>query len=849
MSIKTIITATTCLFIFTGLHFRDAVAQEGVPTAFEGRVTGIVKTKSHGTEGWDEYRGETELRLFTVMDFISCPDCIILLQDPVRRANVLNLEVQYPIFWGKTARDAESGEPVRMQYNTSTSQYSTKFSSKQQMQLILQSTAEFSTDCYDWALTVDVFPMLPGAIPHLTSQYWLKSRMEGNIRMYIDKSKYYTAGTETGKRRLDEDKIESFSEDLYSTQGIRAGVVSGCDPGDETITAEGRCDVLKVSDPHALEAYLLNPQGVYTLRFEGRSIQEEYNSYSESHYTIEISFWPKGARDTISIEGCELLTVGESVLFPVTCKPSGGQVFYSAGGDGITVSDGGGGAKVTAIGTGNTSVCVKYVTKEGKEAFRCKPVTVVELIDFNKGHPVKVGLYSSEGKLTNPLKSVSFSAEPAYGSTLLQFKPMDEALISLARTANDQLTLQGLQHGKTTLQAYTDCDVAVGPPQSVSVVNCDDDVIRDLQDQSKQLKSRLESNLKQQMEALTSKEFDEADKNGRKVIESLAKGLADLAITAYSPGKPGAKAIQEAYSLANNVSTTAGHLAGEEYGMAIWEAANMAASGSKAGDISGIIKNLHDLASNAAKMGEYLGTLTGVSDQLKQLMEQYDKTQKEYLDVLRILHRVCREGEDSPPGDDATGDGTEPGDGNQKPQPDNPGGEPANHSQKEPVNQPGDSENSPSGQNQDAPYTPSTPRPQSQGGSSGVPGLPLGEESGCNIMKIPEVSGKGQNIKSVSEFKSASEQIAGIYSGFSAMVLQPLTRELEAIEAFWLKLEKGPSSTNDTTYFNELTRLLSEIEGDNKADQLMNDVVEFKEVAGDCPQKLFESITVVFKGW
>jgi hypothetical protein len=111
------------------------------------------------------------------------------------------------------------------------------------------------------------------------------------------------------------------------------------------------------------------------------------------------------------------------------------------------------------------------------------------------------------------------------------------------------------------------------------------------------------------------------------------------------------------------------------------------------------------------------------------------------------------------------------------------------------------------------------------------------------------MSGKDQNIQAISEFKSASEQIEGIYSGFTEMVLQPLTKELETIEQFWLKVEEGPSSPNDTAYFNNLSELGVQITGSNKADQLFAEIVEFNKVAGDCPKKLFESITVVFKGW
>ncbi len=130
------------------------------------------------------------------------------------------------------------------------------------------------------------------------------------------------------------------------------------------------------------------------------------------------------------------MVVGETTILPVTYKPIGGKIKYWAEDKGISVSDNGGGAKVTGTTPGEGPVWAEYTTNDGEKVKKSKVMTSLKLNSINQGDPLKIGLYDAKGRRLKTMRTVPVSMEPADKSYELLYNVADESIVNATPTGN-----------------------------------------------------------------------------------------------------------------------------------------------------------------------------------------------------------------------------------------------------------------------------------------------------------------------------------------------------------------------------------------------------------------------------
>lgn len=601
----------------------------------------------------------------------------------------------------------------------------------------------------------------------------------------------------------------------------------------------------------------------------GKFVSEGNISYS---YTSEsgvcniniiygINRKPQVKDKDIQVNGCESVVVGETRLLPVTLHPKGGKVKYWAEGKGISISDGGNGVKVTGTEPGEGTVWIEYTTADGQKMKKSKSMTSLRLNSINQGEPIKIGLYDAKGRRLKALKTVPVKVEPEGKSDQLNYST-NEAIVDVVPTGNSQLNVHGLSKGKTTIQAVSNCGANTGPPLNVEILNCDDEVIKELKRQASQLQSRLKSNLSQQNELLSNDDFIQADKNSAKAIDDVAQGLQSVAIMMATPKAGGETTFYKGLEFLSSARSMYGHVVTDQNtALAGWETANMIAGDNMAQKVSSALKTVTELGKAAVDLGGYLGTTFGVASRLAELTEQHDKTQKELEEVKRIMCEVCGRDEVNPKGDPDDNDGDE---------------QPKEDPEKQPKNDPKKNDPKSNQKNQpeakDAPpNTPeptssktgndtsnkTAPEPQDQTSktdkSSSDPktysvGIDIEPEGECKC--APNLDSKtmlspdnSQETDEVLRLMIGINDVQHCYNNFSEVTMVPLIKGMKSIEAFYVELETflNVSEKEREKEFEKLKASLLELELD-KMQPLLFQVEEFRFASGGCGAQIKDKI-------
>lgn len=266
---------------------------------FTGNITATVTSKTSSNSDiafTDQEKTELTETFSCKMTFNSCIGCIEKLRNPEQRANILNNGFQYGIFSGSTAKNS-AGEPQPIQYSGHYKYWSTKYSSDDQMQIIMDKTTEGQTTGYDWFISAEIVnrKTSDANVVYLNNQYWVKSQIIDNIRMYSDNTKYKTTGRVWGKERDASDELKDFSETIDPQKSF--GIPSGPDANEECNNADRKMLPLFIENPKEFEEYLLNPSGSYTLKLKGRRYSSEENETSDYQVLISIVISPVYSED------------------------------------------------------------------------------------------------------------------------------------------------------------------------------------------------------------------------------------------------------------------------------------------------------------------------------------------------------------------------------------------------------------------------------------------------------------------------------------------------------------------------------------------------------------------------
>jgi hypothetical protein len=568
----------------------------------------------------------------------------------------------------------------------------------------------------------------------------------------------------------------------------------------------------------------------------------------------------------LQLNGCGSLVVGETTILPVNYKPTGGKIKYWAEGKGISVSNEGGGAKVTGTAPGEGTVWAEYTTNDGEKVKKSKVMTSLKLNSINQGEPLKIGLYDAKGRRLKSMRTVPVRMEPADKSYELLYNVADESIVNASPTGNSLLAVHGLVKGKTTIQATSNCGTNTGPAFNVEVLNCDDDVMKELKSQARMLDSRKKSNLYQQNELLTNNDFMEADKNGAKAIQDVANGLEDVAIKFATANGANETLFKGALKIKSDVLSLQGNVADQNYALIAWQVANMVPSKSKASEVSSAVKTVLELHNAVSNLGAYLGTAFGAASQLAELAEQYDKTQKELFEVQRIMYEVCGKDEVNPKGDPDDNEGEEQAkEDSEKPPKNDPKKNDPKPNQKNqpeandvPANQ---SEPTSSKTGNDVPdkaspepgdQTPKTDNPSSEPKTYSV-GIDVGPEGKCGCapnlnsttMLSPENS---KDTDDALKLMNGINDVRQCYDNLLQSTLHPLLEELKSLEAFYAELEAFSklSERERQKEFEKLKTTTLGLELDKGQRQLFQ-VEEFRFASGGCGAQIKDKIHTGFK--
>jgi hypothetical protein len=343
-------------------------------------------------------------------------------------------------------------------------------------------------------------------------------------------------------------------------------------------------------------------------------------------------------RPVLTLAGCADVAVGGSGTVTATAKPAGGKFrFWTDDAERVVeVAPLGASASLTGLAPGRGTLHVEYTAPDGQTVTESKSLSCARVVSLNGGSPVvQIGWYDAQGKKLTATRDIPVVVEPQGEAGLLNFIPASPLISAVG--IDDQLRLQGLQLGRTTLQGQTQCGQKTGPVLTVEVVPCDNEVIAELRRQHQQASSRLANNRKQQTEITADEEFDRAAREGAKHIGELAEKTQELVIATAGAGKGAPAAVKELSAAMDRLSVAKDLLTGN-YGSAQLQTLIIAADIA----IAGVVKTGMEAADLAAKVGQDLGTMVGAANQLESLQEQEKKTQSEVAELERRLFQLCR---------------------------------------------------------------------------------------------------------------------------------------------------------------------------------------------------------------
>jgi len=255
----------------------------------------------------------------------------------------------------------------------------------------------------------------------------------------------------------------------------------------------------------------------------------------EKSLQITIVPYKESDKPEVSLYGCSELGTNDRYDVFASGKPEGGKYrFWVEPASMMTVeADDESSAILTGATPGKGTLYVEYTAPNGKTAQASKVASYVKVENYNGGQPMpQIALYDIDGKKQSGIKTVPVDAQPANASELVKFVPADPGILSAVGVGNE-VTLQGLRVGKTTLQAKTDCDEKTGPAVEVEVVNCDDETKAALEKMRKAAIENLVDATERLQKTAGSKEFEKARDE---LVSSTVKLLAKTGLTIIGSG-------------------------------------------------------------------------------------------------------------------------------------------------------------------------------------------------------------------------------------------------------------------------------------------------------------------------
>lgn len=353
---------------------------------------------------------------------------------------------------------------------------------------------------------------------------------------------------------------------------------------------------------------------------------------------------PELEKPEVTLYGCSELGTGEQIDVSASGKPEGGKFrFWVEPGNLFTIQpDGESSAILTGATPGKGTLYVEYTTSDGQTAKDTQQAAYLKVDSYNGGEELpQIALYNIEGKKTNGVLTVPVEMEPAASADLLRFEVASPDILSATGVA-DNVLLQGIRTGKTTVQAKTPCGKVVGPSVDAEVVYCDDETKAKLAEEARIAAEIIKEQLKELEDIINSEEYKKA--SGR-ILESsanLALKTSGL-IFGMAAGVPGAdQAVQATgkvfgsgsalLDLFRSGSLDEARMNTVKLGIELFDAA-----------ILGVVSGAEETYKAAQDFGEDLGVIEGATYRMSNA-QQWIEHWSRYIDDLIRRQKLCESG-------------------------------------------------------------------------------------------------------------------------------------------------------------------------------------------------------------
>lgn len=268
---------------------------EGEPvTALIGEIEVNAMSRSGSPTISSPKTSRSSAQTFTVssLDLTIIPERIKVVNESkevLQRA--LTETDRFEVVTGKTLTDA-AGEPSLVRAESNYSQYGL---CEDKLEVVRSGRIKGYSNGYDISVGI---ALERGAetgnmtISSLSPRYCLVVRLGSNSRLLFQSNKYKTSGDDKGQKRdYPCADLTSFSESIDAKSILP---FAGIDYTIKVNDQENQEFIVPLSIPgtEALEQYLLNPEGVYTISVNG-SYRKKDNEEREVKITAKLTIWPK----------------------------------------------------------------------------------------------------------------------------------------------------------------------------------------------------------------------------------------------------------------------------------------------------------------------------------------------------------------------------------------------------------------------------------------------------------------------------------------------------------------------------------------------------------------------------
>jgi len=412
--------------------------------------------------------------------------------------------------------------------------------------------------------------------------------------------------------------------------------------------SSGKCKITKTDKGYQASCRISERKKIHT-------IDGTENRTSETTVEVTVVPYKESDKPVITIEGCADPGVGETVTVTATAKPEGGSFkFRVEPPELITVTATDATATLTGQTPGQGVLMVEYTTIDGKTAQTSLEASCVKIDSYNQGQAIpQIAFYDIDGKKKNGILTVAVSGQPGNAAELVKFEAADPGVLSAVGTGSE-VTLQGINTGKTTLQAKNKCGSDIGPSVEVEVVNCDDETIATLERMRKVAMENLMEATSELQRVAGSKEFEKARDE---LVSSTVTLLAKAGLTIISSGKSPSKAVTVASEIAdkgsalseiiassnpeelrNNVGKTA---AGESFEKIV-EGQFGQAVGDAWGKSLSAVFGVDEVQKAANEFGKNIGEILKHEEVMKGVTENYEQAFRNYQAIVNRLQFCSR---------------------------------------------------------------------------------------------------------------------------------------------------------------------------------------------------------------